>query len=103
MSEYYEPPQNEDNGKDPGQTTFILGLLSLLAVLVLEGFGIVGFVLGIISVVKGGRLKNEGVKTSLLSAGYVLGLIGLILSSIKLAILVFGIGIAFTVPFMFLF
>lgn len=102
MSEYKEPPYNEGKDNDPGQTTFILGLLSLLSVLILDGLGIVGFVLGIIAVVKGGNLKKDGVYTSLLSAGYVMGLIGLILSSIKLALVVFGFGLAFSLPLLLL-
>ena len=98
MSDYYSEPDNNNSGKDVGQTTFVLGLLSLLFQTVLGGITIAAFVLGILAVVKGGRLKRAGYNTSLLSAGYIMGLIGLILSSIVVVLFSMLFGIAFIIP-----
>ena len=98
MSDYYSEPANNNSGKDVGQTTFILGLLSLLFQTVLGGITIAAFVLGIIAVVKGGRLKRAGYNSSMLSAGYIMGLIGLILSSIVMALFAMLFGFAFLIP-----
>ena len=98
MSDYYSEPDNNNSGKDVGQTTFVLGLLSLLFQTVLGGITIAAFVLGILAVVKGGRLKRAGYNTSLLSAGYIMGLIGLILSSIVVVLFSMLFGFAFIIP-----
>lgn len=98
MSDYYSEPDNNNCGKDVGQTTFVLGLLSLLFQTVFGGITIAAFVLGILAVVKGGRLKRAGYDTSLLSAGYIMGLIGLVLSSIVVVLFSMLFGIAFIIP-----
>ena len=98
MSDYYSEPKNNNSDKDIGQTTFVLGLLSLLFQTVFGGITIAAFVLGILAVVKGGRLKRAGYNTSLLSAGYIMGLIGLILSSIVVVLFSMLFGIAFIIP-----
>lgn len=97
-NEYYEPPHYKNEGGRGETTVFVLGLLSLLAVFVLDGLGIVAFILGIISVVKGNALKREGVDTSLVRSGWVMGLIGLIISSIKLFLIIFVFGFAIATP-----
>ncbi len=103
MNGYYEEPDYGNKNKDVGQTTFILGLLSLLFQTVLGGITIAAFVLGVLAVVKGSKLRKQGYSSSMLSAGYIMGLIGLILSSIVIALCLVLFGFAFMIPLFLLF
>ena len=79
MSEFYENynegPQNRQNMGDSGTAPLVLGLLSLIFALSFSR--LVAIVLGIIAIVMGGKTKDVCTEAK---AGFVMGIIGLVLS-----------------------
>ena len=81
--------KKEDN---PASTTpFVLGILSLVFTFCCQ---LAGLVLGIVGLVKASKLKALGVRDSKVESGWIMSLIGLILSSIILLIVLFYIVVA---------
>lgn len=100
MSEYYEGytegPEKNSNYKDTGTAPMVLGLLSIIFSLTFSR--IVGLVLGIIAVVMSGRTRKENTQAN---AGFVMGIIGICISSVLLSLILFGFIMMFASTVMF--
>ena len=94
--------QDHYENKNDGTPVFVLGLLSLVFLIASRGLGLVSFILAIIAVVKGGRERREGGESSLLTWGYMMAIVALVLSAVRLLLLLFVFGFVFTLPILFL-
>ena len=74
--------QNNNNGKGLAIASLVLGIVGLVFSLIISGP--VGFVLGIIGVVLSSAAKKAGFVGGMNTAGFVLSLIALILGAIML-------------------
>ena len=95
---YYsnEPDNNKSKG-DSGTVPMVLGLCSLILALTFSR--LVGFVLGIIAVVKGSKLRHIN---SDANAGFVMGIIGICISAVAFLILflMFTIFLPLVIPYL---
>ncbi len=92
MEKEYEghPYAGEPQNRHEGETTpFVLSVLSLVFP------GVVGLVLGIIALVKVSKLKKRGQKGSMITASYVMGIVGIVLSAVAL-MLFFVVALSFS-------
>lgn len=84
MEEFQEKEELQQSQKDRGTSVFVLGLLSLIFSLTVSR--VVAVILGIIAIVTGSSRKQE---SSLANAGYIMGIIGLCIAGVLLAMIVF--------------
>lgn len=70
---------------DTGVSVFILGLLSiLLAVLGNTVLPLIGVILGLIAVIKGSKLRKKEDRPGIITAGWIMGIVGMVLSAVVL-------------------
>lgn len=94
MSEYYENynegPQNNPSQKDRGTAPLVLGILSIVFSLTFSRF--IGLVLGIIAICLGNPYRHEDRSAN---AGFIMGVVGLCLSLVVVAIFFFSLMLPF--------
>ena len=90
---------SKKNQKKSGvMPVFVLGLLSLLLPLWNSVFALLGFVLGIIAVVKGHKARHMEEVPGLATAGWVMGIIGMVVCGITLVYTICTVA-SFVVPY----
>lgn len=96
MEEFKEKDEKQQSQKDRGTSVFVLGLLALIFSLTVSR--VVAVILGIIAIVTGSGRKQE---SSLANAGYIMGIIGLCIAGVLLALIVFSFILVSMTIFMF--
>lgn len=87
----------EEKHDDTGVAVFVMGLLSLLmAVLGNTLLPLVGVILGIIAWVKGSKLRKMEEKPGIITAGWIMGIVGTILGAIALVLALVAVVSALT-------
>ncbi len=83
-----------DDNRDIGTTPLVLGIISVVLSLTLSR--VVGFILGILAIVKGGRYRHVDNDAK---AGWILGIIGVTISGIFVFLILLLI-LFFLIPMM---
>ncbi len=106
MDRYYEYEEshrdynnyNSDIVREKSNTALILGIISIVFIF-LPGLNLIGFVLGIIAVIKGSRYRS---RCGTAQAGWVLGILSIVFSSITVLLIMLIFGHLFLFPFLFM-
>lgn len=88
-------------GDSQATTSLVLGILSLVCVLTVIG-SIAGLVLGIVGLVMAHKSNQLGCNNGKRTAGFVCSVVGVVLNSLCLLFVVFGLVIASTAVFWWL-
>lgn len=82
------------NEKNSDMSIFVLGLLGVILPLWNPMLSLVGFVLALIAVIKGHKVRKSGSVSGLVRAGFTLGIMSLVIAGVNLVF-----GLSFTLRF----